>query len=124
MNSFHKKVLILFLILLVFGILVVFVFDAHCIIKHTIGIACPGCGLTRGFRALISLNIKDAIYYNILTIPIFIFLVSVVIIYFIDIIKKKNYLEKYFKFFTKKYVIIIIIVLIIITMVINNIHGI
>ena len=124
MNSFHKKVLILFLILLVFGILVVFLFDVHCVFKTLFHISCPGCGLTRGFRALFSLNLKDAVYYNILTIPIFLFLISVVIVFLIDLIKKKNYLQKYFNFFTNKYVIIIIIVLLIVTMTINNIRGI
>lgn len=122
MNNLHKKILLLILILLVFGILVVFVFDANCIFKKIFNIACPGCGLTRGFRALFNLDIKAAIYYNILTIPIFISLSLLVIIFIIDLIKKKNYINSYLKFFTKYYYVIII--LLVITMIINNIHHI
>lgn len=122
MNNYNKKILLILLILLVFGILVVFVFDINCIFKSVFHISCPGCGLTRGFRALFHLNLKEAIYYNILTVPIFLFLITIAIIYFIDIIKNKDYLKKYFKFFTKYYYLIII--LIIISMIINNIKGI
>lgn len=124
MNNFHKKVLIFIIVLLIFGIGVVFIFDAHCIFKHTIGLACPGCGLTRGFRALISFDIKDAIYYNILTIPIFLFLCILLFLFLLDIFKKKDYLKNYLYFFTNKFVIILIILLLITSMVINNIHGI
>lgn len=112
------------IILLVSGILVVFVFDIKCIFKKIFHIACPGCGLTRGFRSLLRLDIKEAIYYNILTIPIFLFLLITSLVFIIDLIKNKNYLEKYLLFFTKKYVLIIIIIITIITMIINNIHGI
>ena len=122
MNSFYKKVLLILSILLVFGILVVFVFDLNCPFKNIFHLACPGCGLTRGFKSLLSLDFKGAFYYNILTIPIFLFLVGLFILLIIDFIKKKNYLDKYLSFFTKYYYIII--VLVIITTVINNIRGI
>lgn len=124
MNNFHKKVLVFIIILLIFGIGVVFVFDVNCVFKTLFHIACPGCGLTRGFRALFHLNIKDVIYYNILTIPIFLFLTGLVILFLTDLIKKKDYTEIYLKTFVKKHVIILIIILLIITMIINNIHSI
>lgn len=99
------------LILLVFGILVVFVFDVNCIFKSIFSISCPGCGLTRGFRELFSGNIIGAFYYNILTVPIFVFLVLFVILFLIDIFKNKRYLINYLKFFERHYVFIILLVI-------------
>lgn len=124
MNKLHKKVFIALIILLVFGILVVFVFDVSCIFKSIFHIACPGCGLTRGFRALFRLDIKEAVSYNILTIPIFLFLIITSIIFIVDLISKKNLLEKYFNFFTNKLIVLIIVFISIIAMILNNIHGI
>lgn len=35
-----------------------------CLIRGTIGIPCPACGITRAIKSLIKLNIKDALYYQ------------------------------------------------------------
>lgn len=35
-----------------------------CPFKFIFGISCPGCGMTRAFLALITLNLKDAFYYH------------------------------------------------------------
>ena len=80
MNKEKKQILFIFLILLVFGILVVFIFDVNCIFKSITSIPCPGCGLTRGFRSLFKGNLIEAEQYNILTIPIFIFLLIAAIL--------------------------------------------
>lgn len=120
--SDKKFILLIFLILLVFGVLVVFVFDVDCLFKSIFGIPCPGCGLTRGFRALFYGNFKEAFFYNILTIPIFLFLVIFLVLFVIDILCNRNFVSRYLLFFTKYYYILIILV--IISFVFNNLRGI
>ena len=122
MTNLYKKIILILLVLFLFGGLVVFVFDLHCPFKNIFHLACPGCGLTRGFKCLLNLDIKGAFYYNILTIPIFLFVVVLFVLIIIDLIKKKEYTKKYLSFFTKYYYSIII--LLIVSMIINNIRGI
>ncbi|MGM9878602.1 MAG: DUF2752 domain-containing protein [Bacilli bacterium] len=107
MTKRYKFILFMFLILLVFGILVVFVFDVNCLFKTIFNIPCPGCGLTRGFRALFKGDFALAFNYNILTIPIFLFLLGCMFLMIFDLLKKTNYLEKYLSFFAKHYLVII-----------------
>ena len=122
MNKENKQVLFLLLILLVFGILVVFVFDVNCIFKNITGIPCPGCGLTRGFRALFNGNIIEAEKYNVLTIPIFITLIALGLLMIIDTIQKTNKTSKLLQKISKHYKLLIIIV--IINWIINIARGI
>lgn len=107
-----KFILLISIILLVFGILVVFVFDVNCIFKSITSIPCPGCGLTRGFRSLFSGNILKAEYYNILTIPIFLFFFVFGIMILFDIFRRDNKTEKFLKEISKHYIIIVLLVLI------------
>ncbi len=37
---------------------------AFCLIKMTIGIPCPGCGMTRAVLSLIMFNFEDAMFYH------------------------------------------------------------
>lgn len=122
MTNNYKLILLIMTILLVFGILVVFVFDISCLFKTIFSIPCPACGLTRGFRSLFHGDIIGAINYNILTIPIFLFFLSALVLFLIDLIKKSTYLEKYLNFFVKYYYLII--GLIIISFIINILKGI
>ena len=118
MNS-KKSILLVLLILLVFGILVVFVFDANCIFKSITGIPCPGCGLTRGFRALFHGHILKAEQYNILTIPIFVFLLIIGIIFIMDFIRKTNKTESLINATFIQYKLIVVVS--ITTWIVNNI---
>lgn len=117
-----KGIFLIFSILLVFGILVVFIFDVNCVFKSITNIPCPGCGLTRGFRSLFQGNIIKAEGYNILTVPIFIFLMISLLLFLVDVFKKSNKLDKFLKSISNHYILIII--LIIISWIINIINGI
>lgn len=118
----NKKIFLIFLILLVFGILVVFVFDVNCVFKTITGIPCPGCGLTRGFRMLFKGHLLSAEKYNILTIPIFIFFVCSLVLMIIDFLKKTNKTEGFLKLLSKHYLVIISMLLI--SFITNIIRGI
>lgn len=39
-----------------------------CVFKNTLGVPCPGCGMTRAFISLAKLDVKAAFYYH----PLFI----------------------------------------------------
>ena len=112
MTKEKKLVLLLLIILLAFGVLVVFVFDINCLFKTIFDFPCPGCGLTRGFRQLFQGNVLEATKYNLLTVPIFLFLSLLCILFIIDLIKKTNYMEKYLFIFKKYYILVILFVLI------------
>ena len=79
--------------------------------------------MTRSFKYLLNLNIEKSLYYNILTIPILIFLIYHIILFIKDIIKKENKAALSLYNFFKKYWIIVII-LIIVSEIVNIIHGI
>lgn len=117
-----KFIFFIFLILLVFGILVVFIFDIPCVFKSIFGISCPGCGLTRGFRALLNGDVITAFHYNILTIPMFLFLFIFCILFILDYIKKSNYSLCFLFIFKNNYLFVLLLVFI--SFIINNINGI
>lgn len=81
-------------------------------------IPCPGCGLSRAYDELIHLNFRQSIRYNILAIPILLFLIS----YFILVITKR---EKIINTFLDKHkaIIIVISILLLILVEIININN-
>ena len=116
------------ILLLIFGISFIWIvtsgiINVNCLFKSLFKIRCPGCGLTRSFRAIFNLDFYSAFNYNAFGIPLFIIGVVIIISMIIDIIKNKNKTIIYIFNFFKKYYIIIIIILII-TIIINNIKGI
>ena len=116
------------ILLLIFGISFIWIvtsgtINVNCIFKTLFDIRCPGCGLTRSFRAIFDLDFYKAFNYNILGIPLFITLVITLVSMIIDIIGNNNKTITYIFNFLKKYYIIIIII-IVITTIINNIKGI
>ena len=101
--------------------LLFFIFDIKwlCPFQKIFNIACPGCGLTRAFKAIMNLELITALKYNLLSIPLFIFIIISIIMILKDFIKKENkFLEKMNNIFKDNYIIIIFI-LVIVT-IINN----
>jgi hypothetical protein len=120
-----KRVKALLIIILLISIYILFfIFDLRweCIFKKVIHIACPGCGLTRSLKSILSLDIISSIKYNILGIPVLIFGVITIIIALRDFIKAEDTLMPVIYKMAKKYYKFIFIILII-TMIINNING-
>lgn len=94
-----------------------------CPFNYYLHIKCPGCGLTRSFRAILSLDFISAIKYNILGIPLFIICILFIIFLIRDtIINSDKFIKKVLFLLEKHYKYIVVIL--IITMIINNISGI
>lgn len=57
--------------------LTIFLTGGRCLIKSTIGIPCPSCGLTRAWKAFLTFDLEKAFYYN----PLFLFIPIVLLIF-------------------------------------------
>ncbi len=118
-----KNILILLFGLLFVSIVISGTINFECIFKKLFNISCPGCGLTRSFRALLRLDIITSFKYNIFGPILFIIIIIGIIFLIKDIIKNEDKTIKYTYKILNKYYYIVIICLII-SMIINNIRGI
>lgn len=65
-------------IMIALVLLGVFLLDGNlCVYKRTLGIPCPGCGMTRAFISLAKLDIRAAFYYH----PLFILPVLLAVLF-------------------------------------------
>ena len=107
------------LIILISFLCFVSIMPVTCVLKKVTGIYCPSCGMTRSFEAILHFHFLDAIWYNILGIPLFIFIIFSVIMLIKDFIQNKfTYISNLLYFFSKHY--IFIFTLLIISFVFNN----
>lgn len=111
MKNRTKNILIL-LVLILFLLFILNV-PVTCIFKSVTGISCPSCGMTRAFFAILQFNFIDAFFLNILSIPLFLFIVISVIIMIIEIFRNKfEYVPKLLNFLSNYwYVFIILLIL-------------
>lgn len=95
-------------------LLVIFVFDIEltCVFNALLNVRCPACGLTHAFKSLLNLDLIGAINNNIISIPLFISVILFYILYFVDLIFKKNILVRIYDGFSKHYILIIIVIII------------
>ena len=68
-NDFIKNIkqYYVFIIVIVLYLAIFEILDPHgpnCIIKHTIGVPCMGCGMTRATYYLITLDFKQAFFFH------------------------------------------------------------
>ena len=84
MNRIKNFIILVILIIFLYTISIL---PVTCFFKSVTGIYCPACGMTRAFRSILNLNFLDAIYFNILSIPLFIFIAYFSFILVIDFIK-------------------------------------
>ncbi len=73
-------------------------------------IPCPGCGFTRAFIALLRLNFLESFQYNLMCIPICIFLATYI---FLLILKKEQYVHNLTKKYRKQIIIICFVVMLV-----------
>lgn len=118
-----KNLLILFSIIIFVSIAISSKIKLVCVFKKYLNINCPGCGLTRAFKSILSFDLITATKYNVLSIPLFICMIIFIFSIIKDIVLNKEttivFLNNIFK---RHYVILLIIIFI--TMIINNINSI
>lgn len=106
-----------------FSILCVFtkVFQTSlCPIRNLFGIRCFGCGMTRGFIAILNLKFISACKYNILSLPVFTGIVLYCTVLFIDLLTGKDYIIKVEKQLSRKYMYAIYLAVLIISVLFNK----
>ena len=118
-----KNLLILFSIIIFVSIAISSKIKLVCVFKKYLNINCPGCGLTRAFKSILSFDLITATKYNVLSIPLFICMIIFIFSIIKDIVLNKEttivFLNNIFK---RHYVILLIIIFI--TKIINNINSI
>lgn len=93
-----------------------------CPINALFGINCFGCGMTRGFIAILSLNFESAYQYNVLSIPVFFSIFLYCLLAIIDIIFNKDYIFILENQLSKKYMFPIYTVILFTATILNNIN--
>lgn len=92
-----------------------------CPIRTWFGIACPGCGMTSGFLAILRGEIITAFQCNILSVPLFIGVTLYCVFSVTDIVLKKDYIFEIEKQLSKKYMFLIYIPILVLVTVLNNV---
>ena len=65
-----------------------------CLFRNLFKIPCPGCGLTRGFIALLHMNLREATKHNPFTIPLFLGILFYSVLSVTDILWERNDVER------------------------------
>lgn len=111
---------VILIILTLFLLMIEFV-PVTCVLQRVTGISCPSCGMTRAFYSILSFDFVQAFRYNILSIPLFIFIIFSIIMLLYEIITGKwTYIPNLLTILSKKSVILFIIILLCISTVVNN----
>jgi len=120
MNNRMKNICIL-VILTIFLLMIEFI-PVTCIFKQVTGISCPACGMTRAFHSILKLDFLGAFQYNILSIPLFVFIIfSFTILVYEIFANQFQYIPKLLKLLSNRFVICIISLLLLISFILNNI---
>lgn len=91
-----------------------------CPIRTWFGIACPGCGMTSGFMAILRGDFITAFQCNVLSVPLFIGIALYCIFSVTDIVFKKDYIFRIETQLSKKYMFLIYIPILALVTVLNN----
>lgn len=118
-----KNLLILFSIIIFVSIAISSKIKLVCVFKKYLNINCPGCGLTRAFKSILSFDLITATKYNVLSIPLFICMIIFIFSIIKDIALNKETIIVFLNNIFKRHCVILLII-IFITMIINNINSI
>lgn len=89
-----------------------------CLFHNIFHIPCPGCGLTRAIKLIMQLKVIESFQYNIIAIPVLLYILFLIFCYSYEAITKKNIFSKLFKKY-KNIIIVISIILVIISWIYN-----
>lgn len=84
-------------------------FFIPCMLHKLTGIKCPGCGMTRSVHYLVNGNIKQAIWYNLMLIPIIILVMYALYRYVRYLIKDEEIINKTLEKALKVFLVILLI---------------
>ena len=113
------KNFIILAILIIF-LYIISIIPVTCIFKSVTGILCPACGMTRAFWLIINFNFLEALYFNILSIPFFIFIIYFIFRLAIDfILGTFVFIPSLINFFKSYYWLFLVLILI--SLIFNNI---
>ena len=87
-----------------------------CPFNYYFHIPCPGCGMTRAFKLILQGNILASLQYNLLAIPLFIFIILSMIFLVVDIIKNQTEYLAYIERISQKYGVWIILAVLVVWM--------
>lgn len=118
--DYKKKISLISVIIIGFfiliGIVLVAIFNPEeyeffpqCILYQTTGLKCAGCGMTRAMHYLFTGNIKKAIGYNIMIIPLIIVISYSLFRYIMYIIKDEQIVNKKLERILKIFLVSLII---------------
>ena len=103
----------LILIILISFLFFVAMMPVKCIFKTVTGIYCPACGMTRAFLSIIHLNFSEACYQNLLSIPLFLFILLSLFMLIKDLLQNRfSYIPCVLKFLEQHAFLIISLLLV------------
>lgn len=109
----------LILIILISFLCFVAIMPVTCVFHTVTGIYCPACGMTRAFLAILHFDFLEAFFQNLLSIPLFIFIIFSIFMLVKDFIQNRFSYIPHVLHFLDKYSIFIL-VLLLISLVFNN----
>ena len=86
-----------------------------CPIQNIFGKDCFGCGLSRGFVCILSLDLRAATEFHVLSVPIFVGILIYAVACILDIFFDRNLLDKIDSFLGKKYMLAVYLIILALT---------
>lgn len=109
-------IVITLLVIAIIGVILVKIYNPEeesffipCMLYKLTGIKCPGCGMTRSVHYLVNGNVKQALWYNLMLIPIIILVIYALYRYLRYLIKGEEIINKTLENSLKIFLVILLI---------------